>query len=332
MAVPAVLAVTACGAGSDGGGHRTAASASKPRPDPGLAHAELVRRAQAICTRSEAAIERSVPPGGALNLVGLIVTTDASNKLAAPALDELQRLRPKRADAPAWSAYLAAERRLLAANRAIQRIVRTGTAEAIHRTVLAAGRPSTGASRAARAAGLPGCANGPDVRIGGEQTPARRPAAGATRRRLLLDVDVEVSLPRGWRRLRIDEPSARAFGDDVNRCAFEAHARRPPGDGSPAALFAYAGAQVRGARRHAQSYHLIAIQRERAANATGIGIVRTSRSEGRVLPGHVAFFFALGRRYVVDCLTDTPAHLARADREVFTPIIRTLRIAERPGR
>ena len=306
------IVVAGCGGDSD-----DSAQKGDGKRETGLAQAELVRRADDICSQARIAIVAQIPKGD-LGVLGALTAASVSNKVAPGYVKKLERLQPREGDAQGWNAYLDAERRLMRANSAA--LEGSQSRKEFLAGLAKARAPSAEARRAAAALGLKACTRGPNTRVGTAAGPA-----GTHLRR----TGVRARVPDGWRPKRSSESATTAFAsdDDEVYCAFgRSRFGAAPGGGSPKALLKYAKAQSDFVKGKSRSYRLISIQPERAANGTGVGISR--ELDGRA--EHIAFFYRPPQRYIVLCATRTPAEFSQRDREVFRPVIRGLSMPDRP--
>ena len=317
-----IAAITIVGGGCGGGGDEEDQDGGDNR-DAGLPRAELVRRADAICSQARRDITRQIPRGVPAK-VGALAAASVSDETAPKYLKQLEGLRPRAADVKQWQAYLGAERQVMRINRAA--ISESQSGDAFLARLAKARGPSAESEAAAAGLGLKACTNGPNTHVASSSSGSRAndPVEDGT---YLPRTDVNAKIPEGWAPKRSTERATTAFAseDDDLYCAFgKTRFGKPPGDGSPAALLKYARSQSDFVKGKSQSYRLISIQRERALNGTGVGISRRVDGRGE----HIAFFYLPPHRYVVLCATRTPADFTKHDRETFQPVIRSLSLPD----
>jgi hypothetical protein len=327
LALLALVFANGCGDGDD-------QSAETSRSQD-AAEADLAREADAICADAQKpldyAAERVRDP-----LLRAVQQIAVSNEFADKRIAELERLTPPSARRARWNAYLDAERALLKANRSYHRSVSVDSARRSRAARAARARAAGAAASeagvdsnvAARAAGLDTCAEvGIQARlITNRKEPAKVPGDGT----FLPTVGVRVAIPDGWGPKFFRERNAQAFDNDDGSvyCALRLdHFGDPPGDGSKRALLDYAKEQSEFVKSRSQTYRLISIQPERAANGSGVSIRRVV--DGRA--GRIAFFYRPTKRYVVDCNTDEE-HFEKTDREIFVRFMRGLTMPSRVAR
>ncbi len=302
----------AAGCGGDDGG-----SAGRSAEEDSAAKAELTGQADAICADAQKP----------LDVVGRAEKSDVlraprqilvSNSQAPEEIAKLERLEPPPALRVRWKGYLDAERALLKSNRAFEKTLDGSQGSAAARRA----RDETtergvDANVAARAAGLGTCAKvgvqarhvtrSDEEKVAGDGTFV--PAAG-----------VRAEIPEGWGPKYFEERNAQAFDNDDRTvyCAFRRdNFGAPPSGGSEKALLSYAKEQAKFVKSRSESYRLISIQPERAANGSGVSIRRVVDGNA----GRIAFFYLGDKRYVVDCNTDEKG-FEKADKEVFAPFMR----------
>ena len=312
-----IASVSIVGVGCGGADEEKPQKGGQQR-ETGLAHAELLRRADAICTRAKRDISRQIPHGVPAK-VGALAAASVSDETAPEYLEKLEGLTPRAADAKQWQAYLGAEKRIVRVNRAA--ISQSHSGDQFLARLAEAKRPSAESESAAAALGLKACTNGPTTHVASSPSAARTDPVES--RTYLPRTGVRARVPEGWVPKRSSERATTAFAskDDDLFCAFgRTRFGKAPGDGSPAALRRYARSQSDFVKGRSKHYRLISIQRERAANGTGVGISRRVDGRGE----HIAFFYRPPQRYVVLCATRTPAEFPRHDRETFRPVISDL--------
>jgi serine/threonine protein kinase len=135
---------------------------------------------------------------------------------------------------------------------------------------------------------------------------------------------VSFSYPASWHPLTLQGSPAdfgTGSGSTETRCALVIERGAGPASASQEARFAFVRDRSATSARDAKHYELRAIQSERAANTTGVGLLRVADSQG----GHLGFFFRGRDVYVFDCITPA-ASLDQVDRQWFQPLLASVRI------
>jgi hypothetical protein len=306
-AVAGTAALSACGGGGD----------DKPS---GPTKAQTAAAAQRLCAGANQQVAKKqidIVPG---NAVVFLAASESRLDVIKPMLTQMTAIKPSDEQKAKWDAFVAAQRRAVAAMEDLRTFVGnkpTGGGDAVRAEfqdktakILSTGDAAT---TAAAAYGLPECQKGPYL-----QTPGSG-GGGDTKEYDSSQIGARFSYPAGWREKSVsgENPATSvAFGDDTSNCAVITNSRA-----APSSALAYARQQARGARSTSGNYELIRIAPVKGANIEGAEIVRRATVKGKPDAAHIAFFFAAGQRWVVDCVTSDVAGFDGIDAEQFAPLI-----------
>jgi hypothetical protein len=284
----------------------------------GRTKSQTAAAAQRLCAAANQRVAKDGLDFKRGNPVVFLAASESRLNVIKPMFARMTRIKASDDQKGKWNAFISAQRRAVGAMQRLRTFVATkptagGDAvraqfQADVDQILATGNET---KTAAAAYGLPECERGPYLQ--GQST------GGGTKDYVSSRVGVEFSYPAGWREKRVSgsSPSSSvAFGDDASNCGIlvDQHA-------APSSALGYARQQVRSARSTVESYSLIRVATVRASNISGAEIVRRSTINGRKEAAHIAFFFAGGKRWVIDCVTSAVDDFARIDAEQFTPLI-----------
>jgi hypothetical protein len=307
LVVVVPFVVSACGGAKPGG--------AKPS---GPSRSQTAAVAQRLCGAANQKLAKNSIDIKSGNAVVFLAASESRLNVIKPMFAEMTRIRASDDQKDKWNAFISAQRRAVEAMQSLRTFVATkptvgGDVVRAQFQDKANQILSTGddTKAAAAAYGLPECARGPYLQ-------AQR-SGGATKDYVSSRVGVEFSYPAGWREKLVNGASPEtsvAFGDDSSGCGITVDQRA-----APSSALGYARQAARSASSTADSYSLIRVAPVRAANITGAEIVRRSTFTGKTSAAHIAFFFAGGKRWVVDCVTSNVADFNRIDAEQFTPLI-----------
>jgi hypothetical protein len=252
------------------------------------------------------------------NAVVFLAASESRLNVIKPMFAEMTGIKASDDQKDKWNAFISAQRRAVDAMERLRTfvgarptvggdVVRAQFRDKVDQ-ILSTGNET---KAAAAAYGLPECERGPYLQGQG--------SGGATKDYVSSRVHVEFSYPASWREKSVSgetDQTSVAFGDDYSDCGVVVSERA-----APASVLDYARQQARSAGSTADSYSLIRVAPVRASNISGAEIVRRSTVKGKKEAAHIAFFFAGGKRWVVDCVTSNVDDFDRIDTEQFTPLI-----------
>jgi hypothetical protein len=291
-------------------------SANKPS---GPSRSQTAAVAQRLCGAANQQIAKNLIDLKSANAVVFLAASESRLRVITPMFAEMTRVKASDDQKDKWNAFIAAQRRAVDAMRSLRAFVATkptAGGDVVRaqfqdraRQILLTG---DGTKTAAAAYGLPECTRGPYLQSGA--------GGGATKDYVSSRVGVEFSYPAGWRQKLVNGESPEtsvAFGDDSSDCGVTVDQREAPSSG-----VGYARQQASSAMSTADSYSLIRVAPVSSSNGiTGAEIVRRATVKGKTTAAHIAFFFASGKRWVVDCVTSDVANFSRIDAEEFAPLI-----------
>jgi hypothetical protein len=293
----------------------SACGSNKPS---GPSRSQTAAAAQRLCGAANQQVAKVSLDIKSANAVVFLAASESRLNVIKPMFADMTSIRASDDQKDKWNAFVSAQRRAVDAMERLRAFVATKPT-AGGDVVRAQFRDkanqilSTGdeTKAAASAYGLPECARGPYLQSQG--------SGGATKDYVSSRVGVEFSYPAGWRQKSVSgasDSTSVAFGDDQSDCGILVNDHS-----APASVLDYARQRARSARSTADSYSLIRVAPVRAANISGAEIVRRSTVKGKNEAAHIAFFFAGGKRWIVDCVTSNVDNFERIDAEQFTPLI-----------
>jgi hypothetical protein len=284
----------------------------------GPTRSQTAAAAQRLCGAANQRVAKASLDITRGNAVVFLAASESRLNVIKPMFAEMTSIKASDDHKDQWNAFILAQRRAVDAMERLRKFV--ATRPTVGGDVVRAQFQdhvnqilSTGNETKATAAayGLPECERGPYLQ--------GQASGGATKDYASSRVGAEFSYPAGWREKRVNgssDSTSVALGDDYSDCAIVVTERA-----APSSVLDYARQQARSAASTADSYSLIRVAPVRASNISGAEIVRRSTVNGKMEAAHIAFFFAGGKRWVVDCVTSNVDNFDQIDAEQFTPLI-----------
>jgi hypothetical protein len=304
--------------------------------DDGPPRSETVASANRLCKAANAKVAKDSIDVNTTNPVVFLAGSETRYKIVKPMYGQMLKVKPAAHDEARWSAFIAAQRKAIAAMddmRTLARTTPTGSGDQTRAkfqanvtTILDTGDVvgETGFDYGAFE-----CEHGPYIRH--VNKPTGLPPAGAlTKHFISKEIGVAFNYPKGWHEKEVtgeSSSSSVAFGDDTNNCGVIVTKRSAPGGkaSNSAAATTYARGQVAQGRKAADKYALVRVGPESAGNVDGAALVRRFTKDGTEYGGHIAFFFKNGKRNAIDCIAVDGAGFDKVDRDQFEPLIASFR-------